>query len=148
MRYFAILFLLLLAWSCTKYPKDNFISVLTPAQRLTANPWELTQLLVNGADSTPLLLMNSTTPYRIMFSKKGRHLERFTDGYAGWGSVSTAGHHLDFTYYLDCSKGTCAYYTFIKPGASSWQILKLYGEELILSRNKDGKTYEAHFRNY
>lgn len=146
MKLILSLGLLLMLSGCTKYPEDDFISFLTPEQRLAANPWYIQKLFVDGIDSTQLFLQNAAGPLRIGFSKNSKQeLTGFTDSYGGWGGAAIRNNGLEIQYLIDCSKGGCSYYNVFRPGTQVWRISKLFKDELIIKNQINGKIYDVYF---
>lgn len=56
MRQFALIaiscLLLLTLSMCKKYPEDRKISLKSPLKRISAHPWKISKIQINGADST------------------------------------------------------------------------------------------------
>ncbi|MGZ3919105.1 MAG: hypothetical protein ACXVOH_03555 [Bacteroidia bacterium] len=134
--------------SCHKYPDDNFLSLRRPEKRILGS-YKLMHYYINGADSVG----NSkyqfyATGNRITFHHKisidyqydmGTYIDAI-DGVAEF-SKNRKQIRIRISDYLPLEK-TNIFVVFY----NSWQILKLYQNELWLSSTINGKSYEIHLK--
>ena len=140
--------LLTLLTSCHKYPKDPFLSLKRPEKRILGR-YKLIHYYVNGVDSVG----NS----RYHFYSSDNHI-------IFHANISIA-YHTDNGPYIGDRTGVADFRKYKKAlyitisdefpqnivnifviFRSTWDILKLYNNELWLKSTINGSTYEIHLK--
>lgn len=152
----------LLFFGCKKYPEDHKITFVKPFKRITAHPWKIGYIEINGVDKTHFGFdMPNANKYGIDLTQ---YLYRFTTAKiedtnskdiflfewvnAPYHSDSNRWRFMDHKKNLSFAIGNYGYQNLlgIQNAIGNWKIVKLTDSDLIVSiSDENGGNYKINF---
>lgn len=134
---FYILFILLIGYSCKKYPDGPMLSLRTKKARITAR-WQMEKYLIDGADSTAKLNPHNSK-YNICIEKPNQVL---TDANINCFWELKDKERVIRFYHLPSWFGNFEFGLLLSADCE-WKIMRLTHKQLWLQTTYQGRKYEA-----
>lgn len=141
---------------CKKYPEDGKISLQTVKHRLIKGEWKLQKFYINGSDSSQHVYSSFVDANGNLYEWKYFNCtldllkEESREHYKSYQATGSLGVHI---WYLSDKKdylflGITGEKVFGIDNPVVWVIKKLTKEELIITADKNGNTYEIEFKKH